>query len=76
MMKNITKKDLILYHYNECSSSTKLFIENNLDSNPVWKEYLSQLNTINSVCISNNAPDPTSINIILEESAGKEQHSF
>ncbi len=76
MMKNITPKDLILYHYNECNPETKLFIDNNLDTNPSWKEYLSQLNTISSACISNKNPNPTSINIILEESAGKEQHSF
>lgn len=76
MMKNITQTDLILYHYNECSTEIKSFIDNNIESNQHWKDFISQLETIQSACSQNSSPNPTLINIILEESAGKEQHSF
>ncbi len=76
MIKSITQTDLILYHYNECSIETKSFIDSNIESNPEWKDFLSQLDVVQSACCNFAAPNPTSINIILEESAGKEQHSF
>ncbi len=76
MIKSITQTDLILYHYNECSKETKSFIENNIENYPDWKDFLSQLDIVQSSCANISSPNPTSINIILEESAGKEQHSF
>jgi len=75
-MKNITQTDLILYHYNECTDEVKSFVENNIESNQHWKEFINQLETIQSACSQKSSPNPTLINIILEESAGKEQHSF
>jgi len=76
MIKNITKTDLINYYYNECSHSVKLLIENDLESNPTWKDYLNHLELINQACDNLLTPNNTSLNIILEESATTEQHSF
>jgi hypothetical protein len=76
MIKNITKTDLISYYYNECSASVKLLIENSLESNSHWKEYLNHLELINQACDNLSTPNNTSLNIILEESAATEQHSF
>ena len=76
MIKNITKTDLIHYHYNECSTSVKFLIENNLDANPNWRDYLNHLDLINQAFENLTAPNTTSLNIILEESAATEQHSF
>lgn len=76
MIKNITQTDLINYFYNECSQSVKLMIDNNLETNPSWKEYLSHLELIHQACDFTSAPNNTSLNIILEESTTTEQHSF
>jgi hypothetical protein len=51
-------------------------IENNLDANPSWRDYLNHLDLINQAFERLTAPNTTSLNIILEESATTEQHSF
>lgn len=76
MIQNITKTDLLNYFYNECSQSVKSLIERDMDSNPNWKEYLNHLELVHQACNQTCTPNSTSLNIILEESAATEQHSF
>lgn len=70
MKRNFTQHDLILYIYNELPESRKLALQGELNENLELKQEYEQLlkiqNRLNSI---HSNPNPTSIDIILEESA-------
>lgn len=70
MKKTITQDDLVLYAYNELNSIDSQEVENAVNADPLLLEQLQEIiemqGILDTAC---TAPNPTSLQIILEESA-------
>jgi len=76
MIYNITKTELLMYFYNECSPSVSQLIEMELHANPDWKTYLNYLETVRNSTKIDFKPNDTLVSMILEESAATEHQSL
>ncbi len=70
MIKNITQNHLLLYAYNELDQHDQKAVERALNSDPLiasqYRELSEMLYVMDSYRLS---PNPTSLQIILEESS-------
>ncbi len=64
----ITQTDLLLYYYDECSADRKAMIDSQLPANPEWQSYLNSLSDLFHDLDFVAIPNPTTVNIVLEES--------
>ena len=70
MNKTITQNDLLLFAYNELDAAKRSSVLNAITQDPLIQEQLNEILEIQHVLeTSIYSPHPTSLQIILEESA-------